>query len=326
MMTSIFNKVLEIFNSHNAFILLTHTNPDHDAVASCLAFDAVARKYDKKSLILMDTPLTGVLSKIKGTERVGYDFSLISTNPADVIVTLDCAEEARVGALQGWRDLGKIVVNIDHHASNGMFGDINLVEGKASSTGEVLWEVLRYGGISIDEEIATYLYLSIVSDTGFFKFENTTEKTFYYASELVKLGAKPWSIAMILANGYGIERLNLLKKALDNITIYYNGSLAIMLITKEMLLQTGAHRSDTDFFVEYPRGIDGVKVGALIREEEKDFYSVSLRSNNEVDVSALAGFFGGGGHMKASAFRLKCSLDELIEKLVSKSADMFNSK
>ena len=151
MMTPIFNEVVEIFNNHNAFILLTHTNPDHDAVASCLAFDAVARKHNKKSFILMDTPLTGPLSKIKGIERICYDLDLISINPADsIIVTFDCAEEARVGALPGWRNLGKIVVNIDHHASNGMFGDINLVDGKASSTGEVLWEVLRSGNISID--------------------------------------------------------------------------------------------------------------------------------------------------------------------------------
>ena len=324
MITSIFNEVVEAFVNHNSFIILTHSNPDYDAVASCLAFEAVVRKYGKESFILMDTPLTGPLSKIKGVERICYDFSLVSANSVDVIVTLDCAEEARVGALQGWRDLGKIVVNIDHHASNGMFGDINLVDGKASSTGELLLSALRFGNISINEEIATYLYISIVSDTGFFRFENTTERTFRYASELVKLGVKPGPIARMLASGYGIERLNLLKEALDNITIYNNGSLAVMLITENMLLHTGANRSDSDFFVEYPRGIDGVKVGALIREERKGFYSVSLRSNSEVDVSAIAGFFGGGGHMKASAFRLECSLEELVKKLVSKCSEIFN--
>ena len=326
MMTTIFHEVVEIFNNHTSFIILTHTNPDHDAVASCLAFEAVGRKYDKETTILMDMPLIGPLSKIKGVERICYDYTMISAKQADVIVTLDCADEARVGALQGWRDFGKIIVNIDHHASNGMFGDINLVDGKASSTGELLWRTLRSGNISINEEIAAYLYLSIVSDTGFFKFENTTEKTFSYASELVKLGAKPWPIAKMLTSGYRIERLNLLKQALDNITIYNNGSLAVMLITEKMLLQSGANRNDSDFFIEYPRGIDGVKVGALIREEKKDFYSVSLRSNNETDVSKLAGFFGGGGHMKASAFRLECPLDELVEKLVSKCTEIVSLK
>ena len=325
-MTSMLNEVVEVFGNNNSFIILTHINPDHDAVASCLAFEALTRKYGKKSLILMDMPLTGLLSKIKGAERICYDFNMISANSVDIIVTLDCAEETRVGALQGWRDFGKTVVNIDHHASNGMFGDINLVDGSASSTGEVLWSALRSTNFSINEEIATYLYISIVSDTGFFKFENTTEKTFLYASELVKLGAKPWHIARMLASGYGIERLNLLKKALDNITIYNNGSLAVMFIAENMMLETGTNRSDTEFFVEYPRGLDGVKVGALVREERKGLYSVSLRSNSEVDVSAVAGFFGGGGHMKASAFRLEGSLDELMEKLISKCAEIVSPK
>ncbi|MCD6306435.1 MAG: bifunctional oligoribonuclease/PAP phosphatase NrnA [Deltaproteobacteria bacterium] len=282
------------------FLLLTHQDPDADGVGSVLALGRSLCDAGKETTLLFQAPLGPPLCFLKGAERAVTQ--LDDRKIFDAAVILDCAEKNRLGRAADYLYKELPLINIDHHETNDHFGTLNLVDPKSSSTAELVFGVIRAADLPMGPEAAENLFAAIQGDTGSFRYGNTTAKTFRVAAELVDLGALPWDISRRIRDNHSMARLRLLGLALETVCLRLQGRVAVMTLTREMMEEAGAHETDTEEFVDYPRFIRGVEMGVLIRETGQNTTKVSIRSNNWVNAARLAARFGGGGHARAAGF------------------------
>jgi phosphoesterase RecJ-like protein len=217
------------------------------------------------------------------------------------------------------------MINIDHHISNTGFGDLQLMDPLACSTAEIVYRLIKAMDVSIDKAMATSLYTGILTDTGSFRFSSTNQAAFAISQEMTELGVEPHAVAQHVYGTYSLGRIKLLNLALDSIEISENGKLSIMTVTEAMFAETGTHPEDVDGMINYARRIEDVKVAALIHEQKngntssngQGRYHVSLRSDGTVDVAAIAGSFGGGGHTSAAGFQIETTLKKLKADIIN---------
>ncbi|WP_422445727.1 DHH family phosphoesterase [Thermoanaerobacterium sp. DL9XJH110] len=293
-----------IIRDNRTFIITSHIMPDGDSVGSLLALALALKKEGKIVFAVINDAIPEKYKFLPGSD----DIIRAHVNKCDVVISLDCGDTQRLGFGRALKDLGNIVVNIDHHKSNSFFGDINLVDSKASSAGEIVYRLIKRI-TRIDYEIALCLYTSIVTDTGSARYSNTTPFSLKILAELVEMGVRPDFVSRRVFETKSLSSIFLLKSALDTLEISGDGKVASMYITKSMMETSGAREEDTDGIINYAREIEGVEVAVLFRETG-DFIKVGLRSNEWLDVSKIAEDFGGGGHARASGCILKTSLWE----------------
>jgi phosphoesterase RecJ-like protein len=234
-----------------------------------------------------------------------------------VAVVLDCGELDRIGsAAEVLQHVGKII-HIDHHSSSDDFGQINLVRPECSSTAEILYEIFQAIPVSLTPEAAENIYTAILTDTGSFRFANTTPKALAIAAEMVELGVLPEKVAGEIYDSMSPERIELLSLSLNTLTLRKNGRVAAMQVSRRMLEETGTSLIDTDGFVNYPRAISTAEIAIFFREMDGDEINVSLRSRGGLNVAEFARIHGGGGHHNAAACRLRGSLSEVKEKILT---------
>lgn len=311
-------KAIDIIKKYNKFLIVSHKYPDGDSIGSQIALALGLLKIGKKAYIYNEDPPTDRYSRFKW-------INLIHTDKKDfdeeVIFALDSAELNRIGFIKDEIDFTKPIINIDHHISNENFGDINIVKPYYSSTAEIIYELLNKL-TELDEEIATYLYIGILTDTGSFRYPNTTSHSLRVASKLVNYGVVASQISEFIWFTDPPARIKLLGDVLQNITLH--DKFSIMYVTKNMLKNHGAKEEDTNEFVDYGLTIKNVKATAMIKEREGGILKVSLRSRNDVSVQELASEYGGGGHKTAAGFTykgdlkmLKKELEEKLERIVN---------
>lgn len=311
-------KAIDIIKKYNKFLIVSHKYPDGDSIGSQIALALGLLKIGKKAYIYNEDPPTDRYSRFK---RI----NLIHTDKKDfdeeVILALDSAELNRIGFIKDEIDFTKPIINIDHHISNEKFGDINIVKPYYSSTAEIIYELLNRL-TELDKEIATYLYIGILTDTGSFRYPNTTSHSLRVASKLVNYGVVASQVSEFIWFTDPPARIKLLGAVLQNITLH--DKFSIMYVTKNMLKNHGANEEDTNEFVDYGLTIKNVKATAMIKEREGGILKVSLRSRNDVSVQELASEYGGGGHKTAAGFTykgdlkiLKKELEEKLERIVN---------
>jgi phosphoesterase RecJ-like protein len=231
----------------------------------------------------------------------------------DAVFVIECSDISRPGLL----DLEKqFVVNIDHHATSALFGDINWIDATASAVGEMIYNLCKAIGVRVTCEIAECVYTALVTDTGSFHYSNTTERTFKVASELVKAGVKPAKIAQNVFGSYAWSKLQLLSRVLATTQRDASGRVAWMRQSLQMQEQTGATEEDGDGFVNYPLTVAEVETVALLKETAPGIYRTSLRSKSDINVARIAERFGGGGHRNAAGCTLRGDWDE-AERLIA---------
>jgi phosphoesterase RecJ-like protein len=234
-----------------------------------------------------------------------------------VLVAVDCANARRLGQDPGLLDRAKLVVDVDHHHDNTRFGSSNLVVAEASSTAEIVRDVLWELGVGLTPEIAEALYVGLVTDTGRFQYSNTTPKAFRLAAELVEAGADVHGIFRNVYETVQFAKLKLLARALDRAQLYEGGQLLISHLLRGDFEEVGAVEPYSVGIIDYLRQAVGALLVALIREPPSDggpTRRVSLRSSlDEVDVSAVARKAGGGGHRQAAGFSSERSVEEISE-------------
>jgi phosphoesterase RecJ-like protein len=246
------------------------------------------------------------------------------TRPADfaerVLVAVDCASANRVGAEPGLVEAAPFTVNIDHHHDNPRFGDVNLIVADASSTGEVLADVLRELGVALTPEIAEALYIALVTDTGRFQYANTTPKALRLAADLVDAGADVHRVFQGVYENVQFAKLKLLARALDRAQVLEGGEIVVSHLLRDDFEAVGAAEPYSEGIIDFLRSAEGALVSALIREPPRDgapARKVSLRSSvDEVDVSAIARKLGGGGHREAAGFSSDLSVEEITDFIV----------
>ena len=230
----------------------------------------------------------------------------------DVIIFVDCAEIGRIGKIKEKIDFSKPSINIDHHIGNTKFGTVNLLKPDHSSTAEIIYQLIK-NEIPMDKEIATYLYIGILTDTGAFRYPNTTSHSLRVASELVSYGVIASQVSEFIWFTDPEARIKLLGDVLRTMNLY--DKISIMHVTKEMLKKHGAREEDTEEFIDYGLSIKGIETAAIIKEREDGTLKVSLRSKNNIPVQELATKYGGGGHRTASGFSIERDIEEFKKEL-----------
>ncbi|MCR4430560.1 MAG: bifunctional oligoribonuclease/PAP phosphatase NrnA [Tepidanaerobacteraceae bacterium] len=307
-----FSAFYNILAKYNSYIVTSHIVPDGDGIGSVLAMMLALQKAGKNAVAVVRDTVPDKYIFLPYARTIKKDFD----GKYDVIISLDCGDEERLGFEKPLKDLGKIVVNIDHHKSNTFFGDINIIDCHASSVGEILYHIIKDLTI-IDMDIATNIYTSIITDTGSLRYSNTTPSCLRILAELVEKGVKPDFISRQVFEKRSIESVNLIKMALNTLEILSDGMLACIFITKEIMEKSGAKEEDTDGIINYAREIEGVEVAVLFKEKEEGLIKVGFRSNDWIDVSKIAEEFGGGGHARAAGCTLKATLNETRENVLN---------
>jgi phosphoesterase RecJ-like protein len=312
------SEIVAILQSGASFLVTTHKDPDIDGLGSMLALGQALMEAGKHVVLLTDAPVPVPYIRLHGADKVvqSLDFKTIF----DAAVVLDCSDLERLDGVRNYFDFCKTLINIDHHETNNFFGELNLVDVSSSSTGELVSQVIRQGGFSLTPAIAENIFAAIQTDTGSFRFENTSAACLRIAAEMIEHGAKPWELSLRVMDGYGVSRLRLLEKALGTLEFHHKGKIGMMTLLSEYFEKTGANVADSERFVDYPRFVSGVELAVLIRQTGENHYKFSLRSNSLVNVARLAARYGGGGHARAAGLECHGPLSVLKKNFLKEAA------
>jgi len=312
------NEVALVLKRGRSFLLATHKDPDVDAIGSVLALGIALQNAKKDVVLFTEKPLERPFSLLRGAERIVNHFD--PKKKFDGALILDCAGFARIGGYETYIRGRNPLINIDHHETNEYFGDLNLVDPAGSSTGELVYDLITEAGLPIDHEVAGSIFAAIQTDTGSFRYENTTQKSFEIAAKMMGYDVKPWELSRKVMDEHSLGRLKLLQLALGSIELMHGGKIGVMTITSEMFREAQADQVDCERFVDYPRFLSGVEIAVLVRETTEDEYKFSLRSNGKANVAHLASRFEGGGHRGAAGFErhgcLKILKQEFLKEAI----------
>lgn len=282
-------------------LLLCHKNPDGDTIGSSAALYHALKRLGKTVAVLCADPIPP-----------RYDYMQIgrfdgSFEPA-YVVAVDVAGIQLFGdAVREYA--GRVDLCIDHHPSNGGYADALLLDGSAAATAELMYDVLGAMGAEIDPLVAECLYTGVATDTGCFKFANTTARTHAVAAKLIEAGADVARLNSILFENKSRSRLAVEKLALENLEYFFDGRCALTHLMKEEIAATGAEPDDLEGVTGIPRAIEGVEVGITLRQQPAGSYKISVRTVLGTDASAIAAHLGGGGHKQAAGCELLGSLE-----------------
>lgn len=298
--------------------ITTHINPDGDGLGSGLALVHALRQQGKNVRFWCPSRVASVYKFLPGfdaIEIVDTPSAAAALPPCDVLISCDCGDRKRLG------DLGSIkrgvLINLDHHATNDRFGDVNLVDEGAESSGVVVERLLKVMGVAMDKTLAECLYTTIVFDTGRFMHSNTTAHTFRWTAALLETGIDAAAINRELTYTKTLKDLEITRLALGHITVDEEQPvLAGIALTASDILATGAPEDWGDM-VDIPRSLQGNRVAYLAREQaDRKSVRVSLRSNPPYEVSPVAEHFGGGGHRQAAGCTIMGNLATALKELL----------
>lgn len=311
--------ILKYIHGSDDFVVTSHVNPDGDNVGSTLSIYYFLKNLNKKVYYVMDDSMP------INMQFLIKDINIINSNEFRELniknynlITLDCGDKNRICIDDEIKNNCAKLINIDHHGSNDFYGDLNYVVAEASSTCELVYDILiRNEEINkvetIDKNIATALYTGLITDTGKLTYSNTHASSFDMAKNLLLIGADTQKVVQNVFGSNPFNFYKLLGEALNTLEIF-NTKVAIMMVTQEMLQKYNIDFKDIDGIVPYARDIENVEIGILLKEKGNNEIKVSLRSKAYADVSKIAKVFAGGGHMRASG----CTINDNIENAKSK--------
>ena len=309
--------VADAVRGHDRFLLVTHENPDGDALGSILGAKLVLDTLGKDSVMYIsgEAPLP---AEYKFMPLDALTRQLPTDAEDRVLFALDCANESRLGHGQDALARAPLVLNIDHHHDNTRFGRVNVVIADASSTGEIVRDLVSELGIALTPELAEALYIALVTDTGRFQYANTTPKALRLAAELVEAGADVHRVFQSIYESVQLAKLKLLARALERAQVYEGGGIVVSYLLKTDFAEVGAAEPYSEGIIDFLRAVEGAEMAALIREPPapgRPARRISLRSSSdELDVSAIArGSGDGGGHRQAAGFSSELEIPEIVE-------------
>lgn len=316
-------KAVEILRRAQKILLVSHAVPDGDSIGVLLGLGLGLEAKGQEVIMAMPEEVPALYRFLPGWEKIKKCTEIESI--PDTVVFLDCTDTERAGneLVQRLKENPPFfLVNIDHHVSNQRFGQINLVEEKAAATAEIVYELLQSLNVEINSSIAVALYTAIATDTGSFRYSNTTPHTHRLAAELLERGADLNLVRKHLYEMRPLESLYMTREALKTLQTTADGRIAWMVLTQEVLAQAQSadYYGYLEGLINYPRSIKGVEIAIFFREIEPGIVKVGFRSKEDnVDVNLLASQFGGGGHQKASGCTVNGEINAVVEEIVSKA-------
>lgn len=300
------------------FLLASHVNPEGDAIGSILALESLLRRLGKKALIACEDPFPDRLSCLS-SKRWNQVKDVSAGRKFDALIVADCPTLERIGSVQNFITTKTGIFNIDHHVSNVRFGHYNYIQPSASAAGEVIYDIFKHFKMKLNREEATALYVSISTDTGSFKYSNTTVKSHQIASELIQTGIDIEKINDSLYATYSLEKIQLYSLLLGKVQTSSDGTIAWVGLTRNDLKKTGATYEDTEGFIDFLKYIREVQFAFFMSEMDgpgRDQVRVSFRSKGDYDVAQIAVHFGGGGHKKAAGCTIAGTLEKATQMIL----------
>lgn len=310
----ILQKIAENIIDTKDIVILPHINADGDALGAALALGLALVDMGKQVDILLEEEVPSNLDFLPGQE-------LIKTTPREQYSTalnIDNGDISRLGKREPYFWNAKTRLSIDHHTTNRVEADYSYVNTKASATGEIVYDIIvNYLKLSLNKDISLCIYTAIVTDTGGFRYTNTTPETLMICADLMRYEIDfPYVIKKVF-DMVSYTKLYLMKKTINSMSLLEDGKLAISYLTYEDLKNHIVKNDDFEGLVNIGRNLEGVEVSVFLREDSEGSFRGNLRSNNYVDVSEIAEKFNGGGHKRAAGFNSSDTRDELIEKLIA---------
>lgn len=308
------NKLIDVIKQSNKIVILTHKGPDGDAVGSVCALGLMLKEMGKNVTYIIDSLLS---EKLKIEHEA--NFFLTSTSETfDLAIALDCSELNYLYGSEYLANAKKVIV-IDHHITNKKYGDVNCVSESVAAVGEIIIDLYAQMNIKISYEAAAWLYLSLATDTGNFRYSNVTANTHAKVAKLYEI-RNDFSEINQKIEEYGLTRLIYLSKIIDNIQVFSNNKVIISYISLEDYVnKVMDEEADMQLqnMIDILRNVENVEVAVLIKQAEKELFKVSMRSNKDFDVAAVAKLYGGGGHKKAAGCNMSGEIDTIIKDLES---------
>ena len=306
-------QIVETLRSRASFVLSSHARPDGDSIGSQLAMAFALRELGKEAIIVNADPAPGPLQQFPGVGDI-----IIARRvecAADAAIIMECGDLARTG-VEGLDRF--LLINIDHHPGNTAYGAINWFDPNAAACGELVYDIVRALGVPLTVDIATHIYMAILTDTGSFHYSNISPRTFDICRETLAAGVDPVRVARNVYDSNNMGRLKLFGAVLSAMQIDRTGRIAIVYLDHEMARAAGGTYEDTEGLINLPLTVKEIQAVVFFKQIEGDTYRVSMRSKDDVDVSAVAKEFGGGGHKNAAGCTVTSPIDALQKLFIEK--------
>ncbi len=312
-------EVAAAVRSHQSFILTSHARPDGDAIGSELSLAFALDALGKNVRVVNHDPVPAPYRVFPGIDRIELADNIGPIGrEGPAVIVLECGNLART-EVKGL-DAAGIVINIDHHVGNSMYGAVNWFDESAAACAEMVAELIDALGVPWSPAIATHLYLGIVTDTGGFHHANITPRTFELCRRITETGVDAAAMARQIFDSYNIGRLKIMGALLDAMTLFADGRIAVQYFDDELLARCGATFDDTDSLVNVPLGARDVVASVLFKRQGPNEFRVSLRSKGAVDVRRVAAIWNGGGHVNAAGCTVTGAYEEIVERVVDEVA------
>ncbi|AFH64190.1 DHH family phosphoesterase [Paenibacillus caseinilyticus] len=307
----------EYIREGDDFLVVSHMQPDGDAAGSTFAVAWMLQALNKNYTLINEGTMPEKYMYMAAGVGTLYAYD---RNPPERkferVISVDCADYGRIGRVRECLSPQASLLNIDHHATNDLFGAVNLVHPDAAATVEVLYDLVQELGLPLTEGLCSCIYSGLLTDTGGFRYSNTSPKVLGIAADLLGRGVKGHELAERLLETMSYGQVSLLKRSLNTLSFSADKRIAWLTVSTEDREATGASSDDMDGLVNYARNVEGVEVGMLFKEKEPGVIKVSLRSGGRADVAAIAQAFGGGGHVKAAGCTFLGTMEEAVNTVV----------
>ena len=307
------DSIINEINNAETLVILTHMNPDGDAIGSSLALycSLLKLKKDVDVIVPEHSSIYNFLPRINDLKKEP------TKEQYDIAIALDCGDIKRLNGFSESFENAKCKISIDHHEINTMFADYNFVNPASPACAQILITVIEALGVEIDNEIGTCLLTGILTDTGGFKYPATSAETFEFTAELLRKGVKVSDIYKRVLQTISKKSFELRKVAINRLELLENGKIAFTYITNKDMETVEAEEGDHEGIVDIGRDIEGVEVSIFLKETEDGTYKISLRSNEYVNVADIALLFNGGGHIRAAGGSITGTIEQSKERLVA---------
>ncbi|MFD0711318.1 bifunctional oligoribonuclease/PAP phosphatase NrnA [Paenibacillus sp. GCM10027626] len=307
---------LSFIKSGERFLVVSHVQPDGDAISSTLVIAWLLQQLGKQAVLMNEGAVPARLHYLDGADTIVNYSEQAPEEKFDRIISVDCADARRIGRVAESFGAAARLLNIDHHPTNDAFGAVNLLRADAAATVEILYDLIERAGLALDQSVATAIYTGLLTDTGGFRYSNTTPRVMHIAAAMLSLGVPGHQLADYLLERMTKAQLLILQRGLNQLTFSEDNRIAWLTVTAADMADTGASGEDLEGLVNYARNVEGVEVGLLFKEAGENQVKVSLRSAAQADVAAIAQSFGGGGHVRAAGCKLETSIDHAVQQVV----------
>ena len=311
----LYEQVGGLIDAHDEILIFGHKDADGDTLGCSLGFAEALRTIGKKAWVIIPPPVPQMYEWLPGYDHI-VDRPPAGADP-QLVLFFDAGNMERSGTSVRHIAAHATIVNIDHHLTNAMFGDINVIDPDAAAVGEMVVDMLDTYGYEITPSIATNLYTAIMTDTGGFRHENTTAHALEYAARLAQLGANPGLIASMVYKSRPLTTLKLNALSLAEMRVEAEGRLVWSTVTRQMLKEAGAVMAEAEGIIDNLNSIGGLDLAILFKEVSERMTKISVRSRGAVDAAALTAEFGGGGHLRAAGAEIAEPMNVAIEQVIA---------